>query len=182
MVIVMLLLVTPWMVRNCVVLGKFMPLGSQGWVQLSAAFSDSVWRYRGLWTNLDSEGFYDEVVTSEMSPVEVDVAKAYHSRERAMAWIADHPGKALALVPIKLVQEFRPRTVPEGIILLLSIVGALLTWRDPRTRVFLALVATCCVSIAVTWSVEGRFIVPLLFAQHGLIGLGLVRLGAMIQR
>ena len=181
-VLVMLLLSSPWMMRNCVVLGKFMPLGSQGWVQLSAAFSDSVWKYNGLWTNLDSEGFYDEVVTPEMSPIEVDLAKADHSRRRAMEWIAAHPGKAMALVPIKLVQEFRPRTIPEAIVLVLSIAGAGLAWRDRRARIFLAVVATCCVSIAVTWSVEGRFIVPLLFAQHGFIGLGLVRLGETLTR
>ena len=181
MATVTLLLTTPWMVRNCLVLGRFMPLGSQGWVQLSAAFGDSAWEYNGLWTNLDADGFYDEVVTPEMSPVEMDVAKADYSRQRALEWIAANPGKAIALVPIKLVQEFRPRTIPEGIILILSAVGTMLAWRDWRTRIFLAVVATCCVSIAATWSVEGRFIVPLLFAQHGMIGLGLVRLGERIK-
>lgn len=171
-----LLVAAPWMARNCVVLGEFMPLGSQGWAQLSAAFGDATWEHDGLWTNLDADGFFDGVVQPGMTLLEAEVAIAHESRRRALDWIAANPGKAIVLVPIKLVQEFRPRTIPEFVILSLSVLGAALTWRDLRTRILLCVVASCCVSIAMTWSVEGRFLVPLLFAQHGLIGLGLLSL------
>lgn len=172
----MLMVTGPWMVRNCLVLCEFMPLGSQGWVQLSAAFGDAVWENRGVWVDLSSDGSFRGVTQPGMTRLESEVALAHESRQRALEWIATHPGRAIALAPLKVFQEFRPRTISEWTILTLSIVGTVLAWRDDRTRILLGVIASCCVAIALTWSVEGRFIVPLLFAQHALIGLGMSRL------
>ncbi|MCA9073735.1 MAG: glycosyltransferase family 39 protein [Planctomycetaceae bacterium] len=172
----MLMVAGPWMMRNCRVLGEFMPLGSQGWVQLSAAFGDAIWANHGVWVNLDSDGFFQGVTQPGMTRLESEVVLAHESRRRAMEWIAANPGKAVALAPMKVFQEFRPRTIPQWTILTLSIMGTILSLRDDRTRILLGVIASCCVAIALTWSVEGRFIVPLLFAQHALIGLGMNRL------
>ena len=56
------------------VLGEMMPLGSQGWSQLSAAFGDSAWEHSGLWTNLEQEGFFDGVLHPNMTTLQREVA------------------------------------------------------------------------------------------------------------
>jgi 4-amino-4-deoxy-L-arabinose transferase-like glycosyltransferase len=157
----------PWGVRNINVTGRFLPLGIQGKQQLSAAFSDYTWDARGLWVNLKQTEFYDSFeMSEELNPLEKTLAEAEFSSERAKEWILSNPLKAIALVPMKIYQEFRPRTIPELLLLVLSIVGGCAMWRRPEGKLLLAVVLANALAIGATWSVEGRFLVPMLFVQH----------------
>jgi hypothetical protein len=163
----------PWGIRNCQLLGEFMPLGSQGAGQLSAGYSDVAWEHSGTWQNLEARGFFDGVVTKEMTPIEKELATARYSRDQARQWIAANPRKALALFPLKVYQEFRPCHVPQAVLLALAVTGALAGWGNLYVRVGLGLVFANAVSIGLTWSVaDGRFLVPLLFVQHLLAAVG----------
>ncbi|MCA9033560.1 MAG: glycosyltransferase family 39 protein [Planctomycetaceae bacterium] len=158
----------PWGIRNCVVLNRFMPTGTQGLMELSAAFSDEAVLRDGIWFNLDNSDFFAGIQTVEMTRIERELARADYSKAKALQWIADHPVDAVRLGPMKIVNEYRPHSVTEFIVLVLAIIGILLTWRSLETRIFAFLHLANAVMIALTWSVEGRFVVPLLFSLHAL--------------
>ncbi len=170
---VALLVAMPWMVRNCYVLGSLKPLGTQGMMELSAAYSDEAFANQGIWFNLASSGFYDDiVVTEDMTLLEVELAKAELSSATAKRWVWAHPLKAMCLPPMKIYNEFRPRGIGETIVFVLAMLGLaqLIRYRDGR--VFLGLFAANALAIAATWSVSGRFLVPQLFLCHVLAGAG----------
>ena len=160
------LVVSPWAVRNLRVTGEFMPLGTQGLVQMSAAFGDEIWASRGVWINLDTQGFFDGAKSPSQTLVEREVAKAKLSRSKAFAWIQANPLKALALFPWKIWQECRPRSVTEFLLAAFTLAGITVLWGTAFGKLMLAVVATNLFAIGVTWSVEGRFLVPVLFPIH----------------
>lgn len=166
----------PWGLRNIQVTGEMMPMGTQGLVQMSAAFSDQAWEAQGLWRNLDQAGFYDSVTAESQTLVESEVAKAKLSRELAHKWIQENPTKTVLLFPIKIYQEFRPRNATEWLLLLLAVIGIPAACKTPDGRILLSILAINAFSIGMTWSVEGRFLVPVLFALHVLTIYGLVTL------
>ena len=170
----------PWGIRNIAVTGEMMPLGTQGLVQLSAAFSDFAWESNGLWRNLETEGFFESVVDPSQSIVEAEVARAKYSREQALNWIKEHPGKAIVLFPIKVAQEFRPRNYTDFLILILTVIGIPAAWRTPSGKLFMALIVINSFAIGMTWSVEGRFLVPLLLPIHALAIFGLASIRGIL--
>lgn len=156
----------PWIVRNCIVLQDFVPLGTQGASQIAAGFGDLAWEHAGHWINLEKTGFYDGVIDRNLSLLEQEKAMADYSQTSAKRWIAANPIKAILLVPMKIWLEVIPRTPTDWAILLLALPGVWLTRRDCLTKVLLVLFAVNCVAIGMTWSVEGRFMVPMLAAFH----------------
>lgn len=163
----------PWAIRNLSVTGEFLPLGTQGATQMSAAYGDAAWESGGLWRNLNSKGFFEDVDTEGLSAMEARIARARYSQQAARNWMMSHPGKTILLFPMKIYQSFRPRTLPEGVLLILSAIGLLALGPETGRSVFLTLIAACALGIGLTWSVEGRFLVPLLFVWHTSAAVGL---------
>ncbi|WP_437205501.1 phospholipid carrier-dependent glycosyltransferase [Planctomicrobium sp. SH664] len=173
LVIVMLVLF-PWGLRNCLVLQRLMPLGTQGTVQLTAGYSDLAWERRGIWPNMEVAGHFDPVLTRPMTIIEKELVMADYSKQQAFAWIRQNPLKALALFPMKIYQEVLPRTWPQAILTALALVGAAAFFRRKEVRLLLALILIDLTAIGLTWSVaDGRFLLPLLFAEHFLAAAGL---------
>ncbi len=164
--VITMLVLSPWMVRNCLVLDRFMPLGTQGTSQLSAAFSDSAWSERGHWVNLYKRGFFDPALNDRMSILEAETAMADYSALKAREWIAKNPVKAVILAPMKVGLELYPRSVGEFVVLIMAIFGAAVSRKDVISRIGLMLFLINACAIGMTWSVEGRFLVPLLFVIH----------------
>ncbi|MBL8812260.1 MAG: hypothetical protein JNM43_18995 [Planctomycetaceae bacterium] len=156
----------PWMVRNCMVLQHIMPLGTQGLMELPAGFSDEAVQRGGVWFHLSSTGFFQKVDKPEMSTLERELARADFSASEAERWIKNHPHQAIKLGFMKVWNEYRPRSMPETILSLLSVAGLMLTIRRPATHVMITLHCVSALAIAATWSVEGRFLVPLMLSQH----------------
>ena len=90
-----------------------------------------------------------------------------------MRWILHNPAKALALAPLKVYQEFRPRSPSELMVFGFALVGLTLLIKRTEGWVFAGLLLMNVVAVAATWSVEGRFLVPLLFVFHVLAAVGL---------
>ena len=155
----------PWAIRNVMVLGKFMPTGTQGLMELPTAFSDRAYEHRGVWVS-NPDDFFSEVDRPGQSRLQQEVVRAEYSRRVAAEWIASHPVRAAVLGPLKVFQEYRPRLPSEWIIGLLSLVGIARTWKTNATEVFLWLHLCTAFQVACTWSVEGRFLVPLMFSLH----------------
>jgi len=158
--------VLPWAVRNVSVLDAMMPLGTQGMSQLPAGFSDHAVDRNGVWDMVPTDRLRKLVANESRTRLEEDVARAQLGRAEALAWIQDHPGRSIQLAGMKIRQEYRPRAWTEWLIGLSAVAGALLTIRRRDTRLFLALHAINSVAIGCTWSVEGRFVVPLMFSIH----------------
>jgi len=158
--------VLPWAVRNITVLDAMMPLGTQGMSQLPAGFSDHAVDRRGVWDLEPTIRLKKQVANDSMTRLERDVARARLGRAEALDWIQHNPVQSIRLAGMKIWQEYYPRTRPEWLIGLCALTGVLLTIRQRETRLFLALHVVNCVAIACTWSVEGRFVVPLMFSIH----------------
>ncbi|WP_417851619.1 ArnT family glycosyltransferase [Thalassoglobus sp.] len=165
---------TPWAVRNIKLTEKMMPLGTQGLVQLSAGFGDSIWESKGVWPNIEIEGFFDVVKDPQASELEYEIAKAEYSKAEALKWIRANPMKVVLLTPIKMYQECRPRGIGQWIMLVPTLLGVWSIRRTPLGKVLLAVFAMNLFAIAATWSVEGRFLVPVLFPIHIFATIGLL--------
>ncbi|MBD3674983.1 MAG: glycosyltransferase family 39 protein [Planctomycetaceae bacterium] len=164
----------PWAIRNIRVTGAFFPLGTQGATQLSAAWGDEIWESRGIWNNLQAQGFFDKLDDEALPPMKHRVAQAQYSQSKARNWIVHHPTKSVLLIPLKIGQEFRPHHWSEAVILLLATLGLWKMKPSPARRTFLTLILAAAFGVGLTWSVEGRFLVPLLFVWHSLAVSGLV--------
>lgn len=156
----------PWGLRNVRVLNAMMPLGTQGMSQLPAGFSDHALERQGVWDMQPTIRLRRQVEAAGATRLERDVARARLGQQEAFAWIRTHPGGAVHLGGLKIWQEYRPRTPTEWLLCLLAVCGCLVSWRHPDTRLFLMLHAISCLVIACTWSVEGRFVMPLMFTTH----------------
>ncbi|MCH2202229.1 MAG: glycosyltransferase family 39 protein [Fuerstiella sp.] len=159
------LVLLPWGVRNVLLLKAPMPFGTQGMSQLPAGFSDLALERRGLWSAEPTHRLKRKVAHFSTRQ-ERDVARARLGRQEAIDWIWGHPTDALRLAGMKIWQEYRPRLPGEWFICVMAVVGFLLTLRRSDTRVFMGLHLISCFVIAVTWSVEGRFVMPLMFTTH----------------
>src|SRR5262245_24110693 len=51
----------PWMIRNSIILGGFQPFGSQGSVNLVAAYSDIAVKAKGLWFSATDAGIFESL-------------------------------------------------------------------------------------------------------------------------
>lgn len=167
---------TPWAWRNMRVTGEFMPLGTQGQVQLAAAYGDEIWESRGKWVNLDEQHVFDEVTSAEGTRLQQEVAKAKWSRDKAITWIRHNPGKAIALFPMKVFRECQPQSILDAVLLGLACCGAFHLRKNRSGQILMGLILTNFFAIGLTWSVDaGRFLVPVLFPLHFLAAVGLDR-------
>lgn len=158
-----LMVLVPWGVRNSLLSGRFMPMGTQGMMELAAGYSDEALAADGVWQNLQSTGVYNDVVTADMTNIQRELAIADASRAQAATWARNNLSRLPTLAGKKLLSEFRPRSPVEWVISGLAVLGAILGLRDAGIRLMLWLLAFNAVAVACTWSVEGRFLVPQLF-------------------
>jgi hypothetical protein len=172
----------PWGIRNCRVLGRWMPLGTQGAIELPAAWGETPWALWGEWRVVPDGDFAEPDPQSPRTLIERELRAADAGMRRARAWLAANPGRAVALVPIKILNEFAPNDWSQGLLLVLAIVGGVFGRRaavdvasfDRYRAVGGSLVATQLLAVGLTWSVpESRFVVPLLFIEHLFAAMGL---------
>ena len=170
-----LICLTPWGLRNTLQLGRFMPMGTQGMGQLYAGYSDHAVNGRGVWTLNAERELRGELPEKQRTRLELEVALADIGRTKAIDWARSNASKIPLLAVQKVWQEYRPRSASACLILGAAVLGALSTLGQHDTRVLLLLHAMNAIVIGATWSVEGRFVVPLLFSIHVLAGIGISR-------
>ncbi len=168
-----LLVPFPWFIRNCVLLDRFMPLGAQGTIELSAAYSDEGFRRMGMWFNQQQAGVFHDVVTPEMTTLDRELAMADAARTRSLDWVLSNPHKTALLPFLRFLQEFRPHGPGELYVLAFAILGLLMLRGRIEGRVLLFLLAAAAFGVACTWSTAGRFVVPVLFVLHAAAAIGL---------
>jgi hypothetical protein len=179
-VAVALVLIGPWWVRNTVVLRAFMPLGTQGALNMPAGFGPRALRFKGVWSSNPGDGA-QEIEALNLDPVTTEVRLAQYRAALARRWMREHPQDALRLMGLHVWQEVRPRKLPypTGAWLLpVAVVAAVYLRRSPGVWVIGPMIAANMVGIALTWSVAGRFMMPvqpLLAALAGAMAADVVR-------
>lgn len=168
-----LLVPLPWFIRNIEQTERFMPLGAQGTIELSTAYSDESFRRLGMWFNQQEAGAFDDLPTEGLTSLEREALLADEARRRACSWTLSNPLKALLLPPLRLLQEFRPHGPGELYILAFAALGLLILHGRIEGTVGLAILAAASLAIALTWSTAGRFLVPVLPVLHVAAAIGL---------
>lgn len=179
-VVVALLVIGPWWVRNCVVLEAFMPFGTQAALNLPAGFGPRALRFKGLWMSNPGDGA-PEIEALKLGPVETEVRLAQYRAALTRRWIREHPLDALRLMRLHVWQDVRPRTLPYPIgawLLPVAALAAIYLRRSAGVGVIVLMVAANILGIALTWSARGQFIAPvqpLLAALVGALVVAMVR-------
>jgi hypothetical protein len=147
-----LVILSPWLVRNVHVLEAAMPLGSQGYMELPAGFSDGAVANQGEWKPGDSTTHTDGV-----SLPAHERARAIAGKAVATAWIRSHPVASVRLAIQKIRNEWRPASTAAAWLLLAALLGLICYRGTPLVLVCSGLIAGDFTMIAATWSFEGRF-------------------------
>jgi hypothetical protein len=170
---VALLVMTPWFVRNIGVTGAFMPLGTQGGINLPMGFGPRAFRSQGIWASNPDDG-WPEISKLNLDVVTSEVMLAQYRLRLATTWMRDHPREVVELMRLHVWQELRPRGDRLTNWLLPGAgLAALFFWRMPGTWVIVLMVGANILSVAMTYSASGRFMVPVQPLLMALIGAGL---------
>jgi hypothetical protein len=180
-IVAAVLVVGPWWVRNIVVTRAFLPMGSQGPINLPAGFSQRALDNQGRWRSNAGDGAR-ELIAEGVSPLslEYEVRLAKVRSATTLKWMREHPLDVLRLMRMHVWQELRPRRGTTAWNLLLpAAVAALLYFRKtPGVTVVGLILCANIFSIAMTWGATGRFMVPvqpLLLALVGAMAISIVR-------
>ncbi|HEX6736888.1 MAG TPA: hypothetical protein VF310_01315, partial [Vicinamibacteria bacterium] len=116
-----------------------------------------------------------------LDPVTAEVRLAQYRAALARGWMREHPWDTLRLMGLHVWQEVKPRRLPypTGAWLLpVAIVAAVYFRRSPSVWVIAPMIGANLAGIALTWSVAGRFMMPvqpLLAALAGAMAADVVR-------
>ncbi len=158
---VALLIMSPWFIRNMAVTNAFMPLGTQGGINLPMGFGPRAFRSQGIWASNPGDG-WPEIAAQKLDIVTSEVLLAKYRSTLTITWMLEHPSQVLQLMRLHVWQEIRPR----GDFLanwLLPVAGlAVLFFREsPGVWVIVLMACANILSVAMTYSASGRFMVPL---------------------
>jgi hypothetical protein len=165
---VALALMAPWWIRNCVVLERFMPLGTQGPITLLGGYCDEALAGGGDWQHTPEQVLRqamreDEAFNALPNDTARELKIADESKRLVRAWIADHLGNLPQLFVARIITHWNPYTGKSLLWRLLSLVGAiyLVVNRRPEAWVLVGLPVMNTVLVAALYTTGGRFLVPL---------------------
>jgi 4-amino-4-deoxy-L-arabinose transferase-like glycosyltransferase len=154
----------PWMLRNCLVLHRFQPLGTQGALSLISGYSDKAIELKGVWFNPDQFGMFDHLSTQGKPPLEQELIKGDYSRSEAYRWIVQNPSKIPRLAVLKVLGEWQPANFVQALLLGFAGLGFLvllaLNWQEAVSC--FTFLGTATLAVALTYSADGRFLIPFL--------------------
>ena len=165
--VVAVVLMSPWWIRNCVVLDRFMPLGTQGPITLLGGYCDEALADGGDWQHAPEQRLRQAMRKNEtFNALPNDVARELmivdESKRLVRAWIAEHQAELPRLFMARVVTHWNPYTGKSLIWRLLIIVGAiyLVARRRPEAWVLVGLPVMNTVLVASLYETGGRFLVP----------------------
>jgi hypothetical protein len=158
--VVAVIVISPWWIRNVVVLDAFMPLGTQGGINLPMGFGPRALRSQGVWASNPGDG-WPEIAAMKLDIVTSEVMLAKHRQALTLNWMMDNPGQVLHLMRLHVSQELKPgRDVYSRWLLPAAAASALVLWKFPGVWVLVLIVCGNILSVAMTYSAGGRFMVP----------------------
>jgi len=174
--LMVLVVIGPWWIRNIVVTNTFMPLGTQGGINLPMGFGPRALKFQGIWRSNPEDG-WSEISAMNLGPVESEVQLAKRRTSQTLTWMREHPSDVLRLMWSHMWQEVRPRG--NGIsdwLLPAAVVGMIVLRKLPGMSGVIVLVCANLAGVAMTYSHLGRFMVPLEPLLAAVVGAGVVTL------
>ena len=170
----------PWWVRNCLVLNRWMPLGTQGATTLLGGYSDAARRGNGDWQAEPELALRAELAAREdFRRLPDDTARelvvAREASSRVRRWISEHRGDLPSLIAKRVYVHWNPYSGASLLWKLPLLVGGfgLLLARTPAALWLLGLPLTSTLVVAAFYSTGGRFLVPLYGDLFTVAGLGI---------
>jgi hypothetical protein len=181
-VLVAIVVVSPWCIRNCLVLHQFMPLGTKGPITMMGGYCDAAYQQGGNWSNeperywrrILEQSFGDQLASSTEANLLLELELVAIAKREVRQWIGANLTKLPSLVLKRLYSHFNPYNGLSGLVKLVAIVGVVLSLKYiPRECIFmLGLVIINAVAVAGMYSVGGRFFVPLYGVMYLFCALG----------
>jgi hypothetical protein len=168
--------ISPWWIRNIAVLDAFMPLGTQGGINLPMGFGPRALRHQGIWASNPGDG-WPEIAAQKLDIVTSEVMLAKYRQTLTLRWMMENPRDVLRLMWMHVAQELKPgRDFFSRWLLPLAAAAALVLWRSPGVWTVVLVVSANILSIAMTYSAGGRFMVPVQPLLVALFAAGVVAL------
>ncbi|AMV32932.1 hypothetical protein VN12_12460 [Pirellula sp. SH-Sr6A] len=180
---------SPWWIRNSLVLGRFQPLGTKGSTTLLGGYCDESVASRGEWQ------FAPERRLRALIPPPVEsnhasdwianeLAIAAQAAEEVRGWTTENMSILPGLMVQRVVTEWNPYTGKALLLKIFALLGAIgLVFRDRRTLAWLAVpLLMQTIVTALTYSVGGRFLVPVYGCVYLLAVIGMAELARLSQQ
>lgn len=149
----------PWGLRNSLLLDEFKPLGLHGEVNLGVAYSDRALRTGGLWYNQTTESPELVEFLPELA-YERELYLASQGRRDAAGWLSTNWRDVPQLMTQRVLTEWWPTSRREILLLMLCAVGLAVYPRRDEQRLIACYLIAASFAVAASWSVGGRFLVP----------------------
>jgi 4-amino-4-deoxy-L-arabinose transferase-like glycosyltransferase len=156
----LLVITSPWQVRNSLLLRQFSPFGTQGAINISAGYSPYALENKGIHAGRGETGFFDVIYQTVGPSTETEKAMAEYSQSFALQWVVENPQSVPLLAYYKTIALWQLRSLVGQLVLLFALTGLLLLGNRVETRLFATILAAITFSVALTWSVGGRFLLP----------------------
>jgi len=174
--VVAIVVISPWWIRNIIVLDAFMPLGTQGGINLPMGFGPRALRHQGVWASNPGDG-WPEIAAQNLDVVTSEVMLAKYRQKLAISWMIENPRDVLRLMWLHVSQELKPgRDFFSRWLLPGAAAAALVLRKSPGVWTVVFVVCANILSIAMTYSAGGRFMVPVQPLLVALFAAGIVAL------
>ncbi len=171
---VAIIVISPWWIRNIVVLDAFMPLGTQGGINLPMGFGPRALRHQGIWASNPGDG-WPEIAAQNLDIVTSEVMLAKYRQRLTINWMLDNPRDVVRLMWLHVSQELKPgNDFFSRWLLPLAAIAALVLRSQPGVWTIVLVVGANILSVAMTYSAGGRFMVPMQPLLVALVSAGAV--------
>ena len=173
-----LLVCLPWWIHNCMVLGKFMPLGTQGPIALAGGYCDESFENGGNWSFGPELKLRREVTAEstdqqrDQTQIELEIVE--RSKIEVRHWIKQHVSLLPQLAIKRAVSHWNPysgRALVWKLAILSGVIWALLYGQNLKWWLVGLPVLSTVVTMGL-YETGGRFLVPLYGLLFILGGLG----------
>lgn len=178
-VMVATFVLAPWWIRNCWVLGKWMPLGTQGPISMLGGYCDEALQNHGEWNQAAEIAMREEleksaVYLAEKNLVRRELMVVEEAKNRTWKWIGNHWKDLPRLGIERAISLWGPYSGRSLVWKLSFLLGAIwLVIFAPRGAVvYLAFPLMTTVLVMLLYSTGARFLVPCYGVLYSLSGIG----------
>lgn len=188
-VLAFVLFASPWWIRNCLVLEEFSPLGTKGFTSFLGGFCDESYEANGEWRFAPERALrsaktshldWETVTGQQLVAIEKEIS--VEARQKIVQWCVSNPGKLAQLTVLRVITEWNPYTGKALALKILALVGLIWLARHHR-EILIWLVGPLLIStltVSLTYSVGGRFLVPTYGCIYILAAFGVVAIYAKL--
>ncbi len=177
---VTILLLMPWWVRNCMVLGRLMPLGTQGPITMLGGYCDEALSAGGDWQHQPEQRLRAALRESEAfqlaaNDIERELMVADASKPIVRQWIAEHIADLPTLFIQRIITHWNPYTGKSLVWRVLILIGAvyLIATKRREAWILVGLPVMNTILVASMYTTGGRFLVPLYGVLFTLSAIGI---------